>query len=370
MIMSKPIRILQIVMDVNRGGGVLNVVLNWHRNIDRDKVQFDYLTCFSPDTEQSAKEEIETLGGRVFYIPYQGLMRGLPFVKAVFSFFKHNRYDIIHSHVTQLNFIYYPIAKFFGVKTIIQHAHVTQWSDKKINGWRNCLMLHTVWPLIDLKLACSNLVGSCWYKDKYRVVANAVNLQRFAFKPDIRANIRKELGVEDNFVIGNVGRLEWQKNHEFIVDIFAEILKTEPKAKLILLGEGSLKEKIRKKISLCQLDSFVIWLNLRPDIENVFQALDCLLMPSFYEGLPVAGVEAQCSGVPAVFADTITKEVKILEASSFLSLRKKAKDWAAEILRLRNYKRTDGVSMAKTAGFDIKDITRDMQNLYLELTNE
>ncbi len=363
--MSDPIRILQIVPSLNQGSGVLQVAMNWHRNIDRSKVQFDYLHYIDPAL--TSEDEIERLGGKCYRLPYPSMAKPWIFLKAAKDFFKNHRYRTVHSHITHLNFFFYPLAKMYGTKNIIQHAHGTEWSDKKLNGIRNYLMMHSVWPLMTRKLACSDLAGKYWYGKNYEVINNAVDLQKFRFDESIRGRMRKQLGLEGNFVIGHVGRFNLQKNHKFLVDIFAEIIKKEPSARMILVGSGPLQEETQKYTESKGLSKYVSFLGVRPDVPNLMQAMDVMPMPSLYEGLPVCGIEAQASGLPCVFADTITREVLLLESSSMIPFASGADAWADEILKHKGKKRIDGTETLRQAGFGIREIAERMQEIYLSL---
>lgn len=361
-----PIRVLQIIPSAYQGSGILQVVLNWHRHIDKTKVQFDYL--FSKPTKNSARDEIEKLGGRIYELPHP-YERPVQFLCESYRFFKERQYHTVHSHMTNLNLIFYPLAKWFGAKNIIQHAHGTKWSDRKLNGWRNYLMLHAVWPLITHKLACSEKAGKAYYGKNYTVINNGIDVEKFSFNPDIRTEKRKELGIENNFVVANIGRFNLEKNHKFLIEIFTTLAKKDKTAKLVLVGSGPLEKDIKALSIAKKIQDKVIFLGNRKDVSELLQAFDVLCMPSFHEGLPVAGVEAQGTGLPCVFADTITKEVIILPNSKMLSLKDKAEKWADTLLTLKNTKRYNGKQFLKEKGFDIKDIAQKMEDFYKRINN-
>lgn len=363
----KPLRVLQIISNLEKGSGVAQVVLNWHRNIDTTKVQFDYLCFKTGDTD--LENEVRQKGGNVYCIPYKGIAHSFSFIKQSIIFFKEHRYQILHSHITHLNLIFYPLAKMFGVKHIIQHAHGTKWSDKKLNGWRNYLMLHAVWPLITHKLACSQLAGEFWYKKNFTVINNGIDVEKFSFNPNIRQEKRKELGIENNFIVANIGRFNLEKNHKFLIEIFTTLAKKDKTAKLVLVGSGPLEKDIKALSIAKKIQDKVIFLGNRKDVSDLLQAFDVLCMPSFHEGLPVAGVEAQGTGLPCVFADTITKEVIILPNSKMLSLKDKAEKWAEVILSLKSIKRNTGKECLQKKNFDIQATAQTIQEFYLSTGN-
>lgn len=362
--MKESIRILQIVSSLNQGSGILQVVLNWHRNIDRTQIQFDYL--YFTEMPINCKKEIESLGGKCYKLPYPSFLKPWIFISAVKQFFKTHKYNNIHSHVIHLSFFFYPIAKFYGVKNIIHHSHTTKWSDKFLNGLRNRILFFFASSFITKKLACSDLAGKFLFKKDYVVINNGVDVEKFKFNQEIRNKVRKELDVENKFVISNIGRFEIQKNYPFLIEIFSELCKQYKDAVLLLVGDGSLRKQIEKQVQDFCLANSVKFLGVRSDITNIYQAIDILVMPSFYEGLPVVGVEAQASGLPCLFSNTISKDVLICNSKQ-LSLKLSSKQWAKEILKYKNFIRKNESKVIKEKCFDIKGTTRKIQDIYLQL---
>lgn len=360
---NEPIRILQIVMDISRGSGVANVILNWHRNINRTKIQFDYLVCFPHEKKDSFEEEIHTLGGKIYYVSYKGPFHPIVFLKSIAAFFKGHPYKTIHSHVTALGAFYYPMAKYYGTKNILQHAHLTTWSDKKLSAIRNYLFLHSVWSLIDYKLACSNLAGKAYYGKNYRVINNGIDLERFSFNLQTREQKRAELNLQNKFIVGHVGRFEPQKNHFFLIDIFEEIHRKHPDSALLLVGEGSLLSAVQEYVHQKKLGNSVFFLGLRNDVKELLQAMDVFLLPSLFEGLPVVGVEAQATGLPCLFSDCITDEV-LLGCSRRISLKEAPGIWAKEALKFTNPSRKPGAGLSS---FDIHQTTKCLENFYKKI---
>ena len=360
------VRILHITYQLHSGDGITSVIKNWYTHIDKNKVQFDCLIWRGINDNETAKY-FQDHGARIFILPSP--KNPFKFLKEAYSFFKAARYNIIHSHITHLNLIFYLLAKMFGVKHIIQHAHGTKWSDRKLNGWRNYLMLHAVWPLITHKLACSQLAGEFWYKKNFTVINNGIDVEKFSFNPNIRQEKRKKLGLENNFVVATIGRFNLQKNHKFLIEIFTTLAKKDKTAKLVLVGSGPLEKDIKALSISKKIQDKVIFLGNRKDVSDLLQAFDVLCMPSFYEGLPVAGVEAQGTGLPCVFADTITKELMILPNSKILSLNDNAEKWADTLLTLKNAKRYNGKQFLKEKGFDIKDIAKQVEDFYKRINN-
>ncbi len=360
---KKPIRILQIVMDIGRGSGVANVILNWHRHIDRTKIQFDYLVCFHRSKDDSFEEEIHALGGHIYYVTYKGLFHPILFFQSIAAFFKRHSYRIIHSHVTALGAFYYPIAKFYGSETIIQHAHLTTWSDKKLSALRNCLLLHAVWTLIDYKLACSNQAGKAYYGQNYKVINNGIDLERFHFNLQTRERKRADLHLQNKFIVGHIGRFEAQKNHFFLIDIFEKIYRQRQDAILLLVGEGIRLSAVQEYVRQKNLGNVVLFLGLRNDIPELLQAMDIFLLPSLFEGLPVVGVEAQAAGLPCLCSDGITEEI-LLGCAQRISLKESPATWAEKALQFTNPSRKPA---GKLMSFDIRKTTRNLETFYEEV---
>lgn len=359
-----PLRILQVVMDIGRGSGVANVILNWHRNIDRTKIQFDYLVCFPQSPTETFEQEIRSLGGHIFYISYKGLFHPWAFLKSIVGFFKNHTYKLIHSHVTALGAFYYPIAKFYGTQIIIQHAHLTTWSDKKLSALRNYLCLHAVWPLIDYKVACSDAAGKSYFRKNYLVINNGIDLEKFRFNPKIREQIRAKLNLQDKFVVGHIGRFVPQKNHFFLIDIFEQIHKMRPNSALLLIGTGPALTAVQEYVHKKGLQQAVLFLGTRQDVNELLQAMDIFLLPSLFEGLPVAGVEAQAAGLPCAFADTITKEILLSSGTQFLSLRATPTQWAQDIVFFTAQQKYHRKRESEMTTFNIKTIVKRLEKLY------
>ena len=360
---NKTIRILQIVDNLSIDSGIANVVLNWHRNIDRTKIQLDYL--YFKESCPNFEKEIEVLGGRCYKLPYPSFLKPWIFINSVKEFFKNHNYNTIHSHVIHLSFFFYPFAKLYGVKNIIHHSHTTKWSDKFLNGLRNRFLFFCIRPFITKNFACSDLAGRFLFKKDYIVINNGIDTEKFKFNQKIREKIRKELNIENKFVLGAIGRIEIQKNYPFLIEIFNEIYKQDRNSILLLVGNGSLKKQIEKKINKFKLKDYVFFLDIRNDIANIYQAIDVLIMPSFYEGLPVVGIEAQASGIPCIFADTISKDVLICNSKQ-LSLNLSKKQWAKETLKYKNFIRKNESDTIREKAFDIKKATKQLENLYLQ----
>lgn len=368
----KVIRVLQIVDSLNISSGVMSVIMNWYRNIDRSKIQFDFIVNFPK--ERSHEKEIIEMGGRIYYMPSPSIKNVKSYLRSINDFFKENdNYKIIHLHTPTLGFIYHSIAKKYGVKNRITHSHSTMYSDsifKIIRNYILCLPLNT---LSTTKLACSQVAGEFLFgKNKeFVVINNAIDCKKFKYDENIRKKVRDELGINDELVIGHIGRIEKEKNHKFILDVFKKLCNKRCNSILILVGEGTLRSEIENKAVELGIREKVYFLGMRTDVNRILQAMDILLFPSLFEGMPMVCIEAQAAGVRCVVSDTITKSVNISELISFISLNVNSEEWAKRILEIKiDNMRKGKINEIRQANFDINDVTKKLEKLYFSLGKE
>lgn len=243
------------------------------------------------------EEEIKKMGGQVFFV--DNFKKVIAFNKKLDEILKNNNYKTVQIHDPfVVGFIYHTLRKN-NVKNIIVHSHATMWSDKKLNGIRNRILCVRLKSQIDYAFACSRAAGDFLYRNKnFYVMNNAIELNRYAYNEVKRKEMRNTLQLNGKIVFGHVGNMCAQKNHLFLLDIFKEIVNLNRNSKLILIGDGVLRKAIEERIKAYQLEEQVLILGKKSDVENYYQAMDCMILPSLYEGLPMVGVEAQCAGVP------------------------------------------------------------------------
>lgn len=363
---SHPIRIL-IVNGKMICGGIESFVMNIYRRIDRSKIQFDFLVHY---TERFFyDDEIEKLGGKIYRLSFREDNRFFQYKKDLNLFFKEHHYDVVWGHMEALGGFYFRVAKKYRVQNLIAHAHITS-AEQGLKGIIKKILKKRVKKYTTLNLACSTEAGKYLYgKEHFELCPNAIETSMFRYQPDIRMRIRKQYDLDHKIVIGCVGRFAPQKNHKFMIDIFKKISSLEENACLFLCGSGDLLESIQKYVQKNQLEEKVIFAGNLGNMNEIYQAFDCLLMPSLYEGLPVSGVEALCSGLKCFFADTITREVAIVkENAHFLSLKQSDEEWARQILtKLKLYQRTDYSDVVVQSGYDINDLTERITKLMIRL---
>lgn len=363
------IRILHLVSSLSIRSGVMSVIMNYYRNIDTDKIQFDF--CYFVEREGTYESEINSMGGKVYKITRPSLSRS--FRNELNDFFesKKNTYRTLHIHEVYLTFLFAPIAKKNGIDNVITHSHSTMYSDKKLKALRNRMLCIGLKNHADYYYACSIAAGKFLYgkrtfdKGKVNVINNAIDCKKYKFDINTRTYMRQKLELEGYLVIGNIGRFMEQKNHTFLLDVFSLIKQKQVKAKLLLVGDGDLFQNVKDKVDKLNLNNDVIFLGRRNDIPDLLCAMDVFLLPSLFEGLPVVGVEAQASGLPIVISDTITEEVCLFNYK-YLSLKKSPDYWAKEVLSIKKDEdRTLGYIKTKEKGFDITQEAKKLQEMYL-----
>lgn len=362
------IRVLHI-MGCADAGGISAVVLNYYRFIDRTKIHFDIALTVA-EAGQNA-HALEDLGAEIYFLPLKS--NGLKaFQDALADLLQKGKYDAVHVHESETCYVATAVAKKLGLRCRVAHAHITSpWEGVKgeIRRLSGCVLNYHYASRV---IGCGQMAGERIFgkynmkRPKAMVLPNAVDAEKFAFDEELRREVRAELGVEDKFVIGMVGRLADQKNYPFALDIMSELRHVMPDAILVAAGNGPDEMMIKNKIGKLGLENHVMMLGRRADVNRLYQAFDLFLLPSLYEGFPVAGVEALASGLPVLLSDKITGELEIFSAVKYLSL-KDVNPWVEAIGQLR--KPVDRVQRQKEVveyGFDIRDTAQLLEAVYME----
>lgn len=363
-----------VVMGKMHSGGKKNLVMEYYRHIDRTQLQFDFI-C-DEDSNAIPEAEIKELGGRVYIVvPYQHIFTQMRQMKALFL---KNHYKIMHSYNGTMNlfsmFVGWQCHIPIRISESISMAHS---ADKKT------IIKNTLKPFSKMFAthymangeACGRWqFGNKLYEDgKIEVFKTVINTDLNKFDIAIREKTRTELGVQDNVVIGHIGRLTEQKNTLFIIDIFNEIVKLEPKAILLIVGDGNLRKAMIERIKNYNISDKVLYLGRREDIQQFYNAMDCFLLPSLYEGLPVVGVEAETCGLPVFFSTEISEESSVCQdLGYFISLDKEAQFWAHEVLSAikKNMPiRTGRADEVKAEGFDSNIEAKKLLDYYKKVLN-
>lgn len=357
-------RVLQVVTHMERGG-LESMLMNYYRHVDRKKIQFDFLV--HRQERAAFDDEIESLGGKIYR-----LQRLVPWSKsylaALNAFFdEHPEYKIIHVHQDCLSSVILKAANQHGVLVCIAHSHNSN-QDKNLKYPIKLWFKRTIPEYATHLFACGKNAGDWMFGGApYQIINNAIDAAAYAYDPEKRAEMRHQLGFTGELVVGHVGRINPQKNHTFLLEIFTALLKKEFNAVLLLVGGGEDMPKMQAKAQTLGIAERVRFLGVRSDVAELMQAMDIFVFPSLYEGLPVTMVEAQASGLPCIISDKVPPECILTDGLvDIMPLSEDPEAWAEKILKKRSILRTDHHTEVTAHGFDITTEAAKLQKFYLE----
>ena len=345
--MSEPLRVLNVLATLDRGG-TESFVMNIYRHLDLDKVQFDFVK--HTDKSGDFEDEILSMGGRVFTAPRYLVYNRIPYERWWHKHFQlHQEHKVVHGHFFTLSSLYFDVAHKYGSKTI-GHSHAAGMvirNPKDLLVRRYC---KRVGRHSDYRFACGQDAGKWLYGDaSFEVIHNSIDVEQFQYNRELRRRLRSRYGLDEKLVIGNVGNFTIPKNHTFMVDIMRSIKDMTSGA--VLLSED------------------VLFLGRRDDVSDLMQAMDVFLMPSLSEGLPVAMIEAQASGLPVVCSDAVTREAMVTNRVAFVPLDAPIELWRESILDYQNdvASREEGAVQVAAAGYEITETARKLQDFYIRI---
>ena len=366
------IRVLQVIGIMNRGGAE-SMIMNLYREIDRTKVQFDFVE--HGNEKAVFDDEIEELGGRIYRCPRFVGKNYFSYKKWWDKFWEieGKEYQIVHGHIGSTAAIYLNCARKKG-KYTIAHSH-SSGTDHSLHSLLYGLLSYNTRNIADYFFGCSEVAGIDRYGykiteniDKFKVLPNAIDIKKYIYSSESRESMRKELGYNQNeVIIGHVGRMTAEKNHALIIDIFRCIYMRESKARLLLIGDGKLREELKQKVVDLGLEQRVLFMGVRSDVNRLMQAMDIFVFPSIFEGLPVTMVEAQAAGLPCVISNKVPDECIITKGLvTIKNLEDSPEEWAKHILNRVNVPRIDTSNEIREHGFDIKETSKWLEKFYLE----
>lgn len=357
-------RVLQVVTHMERGG-LESMIMNYYRHIDREKVQFDFLV--HRQERAAFDDEIESLGGRIYRLP-----RLVPWSKSYLSalnhfFDEHPEYKVVHVHQDCLSSVILKAAVQHNIPVRVAHSHSAS-QDKDLKYPIKLWYKRDIPKYATNLFACGKGAGDWMFGGaSYQIINNAIDVAAYTYDPTKRQEMRRQLGFENEFTIGHVGRFNQPKNHSFLLDIFAALLKKESNAILLLAGGGEDMPKMQAKAQTLGIAKHVRFLGVRSDVADLMQAMDVFVFPSLYEGLPVTMVEAQAAGLPCLISDKVPSECILSDGLvDILPLSADLEAWAEKILEKREVPRTDRRAEIAAHGFDITTEAVKLQEFYLE----
>ena len=366
--MNQPIRVLNVLTIMDRGGAE-TMVMNYYRNIDRSKVQFDFLV--HRDQRGAYDDEIESLGGIIYRLPRLNPWSRNYRVALNRFFEEHSEYRIVHVHQDCMSSVILKAAERHRVPVRIAHSHNAN-QDKNYKYPIKLLYRMLIPKYATELIACGEQAGNWMFRGKpYRIMNNAINIDAYTMDATKRTEIRNQLNLNDCVVVGHVGRFNPQKNHSFLLEVFSKVLNRSPKAMLMLVGGGDDMPKIQNMAYALGIADHVCFLGVRSNIAELMQAMDVFVLPSLYEGLPVTMVEAQAAGLPCVISDCVPKECILTDGLvDVVSLHADIETWIQSILRKSELPHTDHKKEIALRGFNITTEVAKLQEFYLNTYEE
>lgn len=348
------------------GGGADRILYDYTIRM-LDDFQVDFIV--HSEFEGILEKDLISRGCQVFHIP--ALRKNKKeYKKRIQEIIRNGNYDIIHVSQGYRGVYFLHYAKKYGVKIRIAHSHMAYIPESfKETMIRKVATLY-VKRCATALFACGNDAAKwMWGKKvfnngKIYIMKNAIHAEQFSFSSEKRERIRREYNITDKFVVGNVARFSYQKNHEFLIKIFAEVKEANPNAVLMLIGRGELENDIKKQVEELGLTDSVLFMGVRNDVPDLLNAMDVFALPSRFEGLPVTLIEVQANGLPAVISSCVTKEMAISDDFYFLPLSQPISEWADSIVK---NKRKDSANLIENTAYDLRVASDGLKNKYLSM---
>ncbi|MCI8666129.1 MAG: glycosyltransferase family 1 protein [Dorea sp.] len=356
--------------DVNNG--VYHYIFNHMEYIDHTRFHFAFLTKGAEDLRLTP--EYKKYGFDVYELKSVQREDAGKFRQEITQILKQG-FDIVHLHTSSWRgFMIEEIAMELGIQRVIVHSHsggIDECGDKKR---KDRIQVHELFKKqFSMKYAtdvwaCSELAASWLYgegvpRDKIQIMPNAIDTNRYRYNPAKRERLRKQMGLENKIVVGNIGRYAFQKNHEFLIKVFAEAFNIDHRLYLLCLGEGELSGELKQMIDALGISDYVSLMDWRENVEDYLQTMDIFCLPSKFEGLPLSVIEAQAAGLNCLVADTVTKEVKLTDLVTFLPLEKE--EWVRALLDWNPwYRREMWNEEVACAGYEIRSAAEKLEEMY------
>ena len=370
---SRRLRVLQVGMTRNLGG-IETYLIEQFRHLDKSKIDYDFVNI-TGEYSICYEDEILASGSKIFKVVSRHKNPLLHYWQW-FNILLQNKsvYDVIVLNTNSLEYVFpLVLGKIFGIPVRVIHSHNSGFENKQ--GLARRLLVGMNKKLLawsaNLRFACSQFAGQWMFKDNpYHVIYNAIDIHKYDADLLVREEIRDALGLHTELTLLHVGRFSYQKNHSFLLDIFKEVHRIQPDSVLLLVGdtteESEFLTEVKRKIKAYGLENVVRLLGRRDDVNKIMQAADVLVMPSFFEGLTVVGIEAQASDLPLLLSDTVTKELGLLPSTQFISLEAGPTAWAEAIVNSKRHNRQSRYEELKAAGYDIGNETERVEKLLID----
>ncbi|MGG1486483.1 glycosyltransferase family 1 protein [Peribacillus castrilensis] len=363
MLYCKKIKILIISTTRFELDGITNVILNYYRAMDKSDLIIDFV--IPNDIRNDLKIELESFGSRIYKISGRS-KKPFIYVKKLKMLIEENKYQVVHAHGNSCTLaLEMSAAKKGGAIVRIPHSHNSKNKFKLVHR----MLRRTFNSHYTHAFACGQLAGEWLFQEKpFEIINNGIDVSRYKFNVVTREQYRNKYNLNEKIVIGHIGHFTFQKNHDFLIDVFAELYKVNNRYQLLLIGGGDLRKTIEEKVKFLGLSDAVIFAGKSLEVPQLMQAMDMIIMPSRFEGLPLSLVEAQTACLPCYVSDAVSKEVGLTDLVNFISLSKSSKEWATiineSVLRDRNQLVNKINNQIISAGYSITENATVMKDLY------
>lgn len=342
--------------------GITTVIYNYTKAMNRDGLELHFLTY--GELNPSLRERFAPMGQIKFVSDRKQSTKA--YVKDYIRLLKSGSFDVVHIHGNSGTMaIEAVLAKLCGVQKVIVHSHSTKTDHPLVNA----VLRYPMALFADELVACAQGSGKWLYRNwKFTVLNNAIDITKFGYDSAARAEVRRELGIDKEFLVGHIGHFSAPKNHFYLIDVFYELYQREPGARLLLVGDGPDFDRVKEKVTSLHLQDAVIFAGRRSDAERLYQAMDVFLMPSRWEGLPLVLLEAQSACLPVVASSRITGDVRCTDNFWYLNIDESPAVWAEKLLQLSENpveRSGDNGKLLRVRGFDICLETEKLRQIYL-----
>lgn len=356
-------RVLFVVPGLTIANGISSYALSYFKKLHAKVEKFDFLLLDNQKT--SLVDEITKLGGHVYFAPNYK-KTPVEFLIFLVKLLTYDKYDVVHCNVINSGSLILGISKMGGVPVRIIHSHTTRNGDTRLKRMRNYPFAALARLFANNYIACSRLAGTYLFGNRnFRIVRNAMDSKELVFQNEYRDAYR----TNNDFVVGTVGRFTLQKNPEFILEIIQKLVNDNFNFEFWWIGEGELLDDIKKQAAKRKIDQYIKFWGPRTDVKRMYSGMDCFILPSLYEGLPVVGIEAQMSGLPTILSNTITTETSISESVAYLSIDE-VEPWIEEIKRSSLLKRQANLSDIDFKSYDIDIQANNLLESYKKMVIE
>lgn len=362
------IKILYVNGGIMDRGGISTFMMNVYEKMNSEKIQIDFLVHTL--SKGVRDEDILNLGGKIFRVPARG-KNPLKNYRQIKQIMLDGNYDVVHAHADAGNSTILAIAKECDIPIRISHCHNTNYTNKSLlKKFLNEQLKKQIPRYATHLWACSEKAGEWLYGNhSFEVIPNAIDVQKFIYSPQLSKDLRKELNLENKFVIGHVGRFDYQKNHDFLLKVFAEVINEREDAHLVLIGKGELEEVIKKQANQLGILDKISFLGESSNVNKLINVFDVGVFPSLFEGFGIAVLEMQINGLPLVVSDNFPSEINLTDNIRFLSLDETVKYWCETILETKG-RDTGAVDKIIAKGYNLSDMVNKLTKTYERIVDK